>query len=412
LAAAEVAASAFSPEGLPRIAVISDVAVERTGAGSLLLYRLLEKYPRDRLRIFYPPAQSRGEDVRIPGAEYIALPYKFPRAIANRFDPFAPVLCSLLVQREARPVLESLGSFRPDCVLSVAHGYLWFTAAAVADSLGVPLHLFLHEEWPNLVTHNRKGVVWDVVRTAARARARSVYHRASGRFSVSRGMVDEMERTYGIASTLIYPNRGDDSPVPRVRVRPEPSKTPVVAHTGFLHFEGNRWLLQQTARMAGELGGHLDLYTMHSAEQLANWGLPPPVVRNVGFFPAHEMGERVASTADALLLTGSFDDKDRIDASTLFPSKLADYTAIGLPIITWAPAYSSAARWSAETGGALLFTDRDPAPVRAALVRLQTDRAFAAEVAKRGVEAGKRDFELSVARDRFFGALRSAKSTP
>jgi hypothetical protein len=33
---------------LPRIAVISDVGVERTGAGALLLYRLLKDYPSER----------------------------------------------------------------------------------------------------------------------------------------------------------------------------------------------------------------------------------------------------------------------------------------------------------------------------------------------------------------------------
>jgi hypothetical protein len=93
----------------------------------------------------------------------------------------------------------------------------------------------------------------------------------------------------------------------------------------------------------------------------------------------------------------------------LFPSKLADYTAIGLPILTWGPAYSSAARWCSEhAGAALLFTQRDPAPVREALKRLRSDRAFAAETARRGVEAGMRDFELSVARDRVFTTLRGS----
>jgi hypothetical protein len=411
MAAAQRVLSGPSSEP-PRLLVISDVAVERTGAGSLLLYRLLQRYPAERLRVVFNPASARGPETRLPGVEYVPCAYRFPRYLVNRLDPFAPVLCSLRMRAEAAKVIEALGAFEPDAVLSVAHGYLWFTAAAVAETLGAPLHLLVHEEWPNLVTHNRPGAIWDLVRSVARMRIAPLYRQAAGRLSVSRGMVEELAGTYGLSSTLLYPNRGDDSPQARVRVRAQSSGAPVVAHTGFIHFGGNVALLASLAEMLGELGGHLDLYTMHTAEELARWGLKAPLVRRQGFFPASEMGDRVAATADALILTASFEAKDRRDVATLFPSKLADYTAIGLPIVTWGPGYSSAARWCNENpGAALVFTRRDPQPVRAALERLLSDRAYAADIARRGVEAGTRDFDLAAARRVFLGTLDPKSAT-
>jgi hypothetical protein len=391
---------------LPRLLVISDVAVERTGAGSLLLYRLFDEYPADRLRIFFQPAASRGPEVRLPRVTYSPLGYEFPRYLRNRLNPFWPVFAARRMRTHAVRISSALENFVPEAVLSVANGFLWFTAAAFAARSRIPLHLFVHEDWPTLVTANRPGWVWNLVRSAARATARPVYRQATSRFSVSRGMVEELNRSHGVSSTLIYPNRGADSPECAVRIRAERTGAPVVAHTGFVHLAGNAALLREVAGLIGPLGGHLDLYTMHNDSELAYHGLVPPVVRNVGFFPAREMTERVAATADLLLLTASFEDNDRQDVSTLFPSRLADYTAIGLPILIWGPNYSSAARWAAEHPGATeLVVSRNAGLVENAIRRLVSDRAHANEVVRNGINAGKNSFELAVARDELWTAL-------
>jgi hypothetical protein len=183
-----------------------------------------------------------------------------------------------------------------------------------------------------------------------------------------------------------------------------------VAHAGFLHLAGNAALLRAVAGFLGPLGGHVDLYTMHTDADLAYKGLVPPGIRRVGYFPAHEMAERVAATADALLLTASFEERDRAHESTLFPSKLADYTGIGLPIVVWGPAYSSAARWfAANPGAGALVTERDPQAVQREIERLAGDREHACTIAAAGVAAGRKDFELSVTRGKFFRALVAAR---
>jgi len=397
-----------SAAGLPRIAVISDVGVERTGAGALLLYRLLKDYPSERLRIFCNPGHaSSTPGVRLPGISYQNVDYRFSRLLQTRFNPLGPVAAAYQMRLYAGAVRRGLADFRPQALISVANGYLWFTADVVAKQLDIPLHLFVHEDWPQLITLHRRGAARDVVMAAARQLIRPIFARPGARFSVSPGMADELRARYDLETEVLYPNRGEDSPEPVVRVRNEASGPPTIAHAGFIHLAGNAALLRSVAAELERLGGYLDLYTQHNDADLARFGLAGPAVRRIGYFPAREFADRVAATAHALFLTASFDEKDRTHERTLFPSKLADYTGIGLPILIWGPAYSSAARWARDNpAAALLFTDPDPKPVADAMIRVTQDPHYARKLAQGAVDIGKAFFELSTAREQLYGALR------
>jgi hypothetical protein len=268
------------------------------------------------------------------------------------------------------------------------------------------LYLFLHDDWASFEIRTR-GRVGNLARGVARRRNGRIFRRARGLFSVSEGMSKEILRTCGVKSAIVYPTRGDDTPAPRIRVSERPSaRAPVLAHVGLIHADGTAALLRKVAALLGERGGTLDMYTRHSAEELTAWSLTPPLVRNQGFLSAAEMWQRIETTADGLFLTASFEEKDRRAVTTLFPSKLADYTAAGLPILIWGPEYSSAVCWArANPNAALVHTNLDPGPVRDALLRIISDRAFAAGVAANAIEAGKLYFDLDVARRAVFDQI-------
>jgi glycosyltransferase involved in cell wall biosynthesis len=396
---------------LPRLAVVSDVGVERTAAGSLLLYRLLADYPPDRLLAVDAGPDARwGPERRLPGVAYHSFPYGLPRLVRTRFNPAGPLLMTALARRFTRRVLGAVRPFAPDAVLTVTCGYLWVAAAAVARRLGVPLHLVLHDDWPSYQTRRKPGLVHDAVRWACRRAVGRAYRQAAVRFCVSPGMAEQCGRWFGRPGTLLYPNRGADTPEARVRVRPERGGGPVVAFCGHVHQDGALTLLRELAGVLAAAGGHLDLYTPHGDADLARWGLRPPVVRRVGFLAPADMAERLGQTADALFLPGSFAARERLDVATLFPSKLTDYTAVGLPILVWGPPYSSAARWALDNpGAAAVVLDPDPAGVAAALAQLVADRGHAAALAARALEVGARDFNLESARRVFLGALAATQ---
>jgi hypothetical protein len=393
---------------LPRLVVIADVSVEQTGGGALQLYRLLGAYPAERLRVVHNPAFPLSDQARrLPGVTYQPHAYRIPRLVRNRLDPFWPALAALRMQRHAPAVAEELREFAPEAVLTVSHEYLWFTAAAVARRLRLPLHLILHDDWPSLQTAYQSTPVRKVVRWACRRLMGRVYRQAVSRLCVSPGMEEHCRRWFGAAGTVFYPARGDDSPSPQVRVRPVAGGPPVVAFVGNVHQGSTPDLLRKLAAVLASLNGHLDLYTILTADRLAALGMAPPTVRVPSHFPsAAEMNDRIGRTAHALVLPAAFDPCEREDVVTLFPSKLADYTALGLPVLVWGPSYSSAARWARENpGAALLFTDPDPAPVRDALLRLTTDTGHAVRLAAAAVEAGQRYFEPAAARRALYTAL-------
>jgi hypothetical protein len=85
---------------------------------------------------------------------------------------------------------------------------------------------------------------------------------------------------------------------------------------------------------------------------------------------------------------------------------LADYTAIGLPVLVWGRDYSSAARWATENpGAAILITAPEPALVCEAVLRVMTDSRYALRLAAAAIEAGNRYFELAAAREIFLKAI-------
>lgn len=389
---------------LPRLLVVSDVGVERFAGGSLVMYRLFNGYPPGKLMVFTPQTGDAVHE-RVVGAEYRDLSYGIPRWIWNRFNPFWPVLMAASIRSLAPKVVKAAQEFRPQAVLSVAHGFLWFTADRVAAELNIPHHLCLHDDWPAQCTLSQSKWVKPAVRAACRRVSRPLLCRARVRYCISPGMAELYLQQFGVNSIVLYPPRGQDSAAPTVRTHAPPTNPFVVVYAGLIHKSWAAASLRNLALQLAVVGGRLDLYVPYDDAELMNWGLTAPNVRRVGFFPAHEMAKRVRQEAHALILPAAFDPDEQLDISTLFPSKLADYTSIGLPILVWGPGYSSACRWAADNPGATeLVTEVDPRALLPALRRL-ADSQHALRVASTGVAAGIRNFDADTVRDQFWRTL-------
>lgn len=392
---------------LPRLAVVCDVPVERSGGGALLLYRLLKGYPPDRLAVLTGTLDRQGKThERLPDVAYHDVHYKVGRLVRNRLNPFWPVVMSRLIRSRVGEIGRVLRDFAPQAVLAVPHHFSWIAAAEYARRAKVPLHLVVHDDWPSYQTFRQTGFIKDAVRRVMRSTLGRVYRGAASRLCVSPGMIEQCREWFGVEGTLLYPNRGDDSPPPRLRVRADAAGPPVVAFCGNINQDGTIDLLRKMAAVLEGVGGRLDLYTMVSDSHLSNIGLSTPAVRKLGYFPAAEMGDRVGSTAHALFLPASFEPRERLDVATLFPSKLADYTAIGLPVLVWGPEYSSAARWVIDNpGSAELVTRPDSDAAREAVLRIHADPAHAAALGAAGIKAGSRCFDLDEAKKILYSVL-------
>jgi hypothetical protein len=88
----------------------------------------------------------------------------------------------------------------------------------------------------------------------------------------------------------------------------------------------------------------------------------------------------------------AYGERDRHNMEISFPSKLADCTATGLPLIIDGPDYCSAVRWARENPGVSeIVTDGSVDGLRAALQQLQ-DPAVRLRLAREAIRRGKEYF--------------------
>ena len=128
-------------ELLPRLLYVGDVPVEASYHGSALLYRLLQRYPPDRLMIAETNLVRPGTNRRLRDVRYVRMKAGWPRLLRTRFSTsYARWLTRRAPSRAAQLAALTAG-FMPEAVLTVAHGYSWLTAARFAVHIGVPLHL-------------------------------------------------------------------------------------------------------------------------------------------------------------------------------------------------------------------------------------------------------------------------------
>ena len=388
---------------LPRLAIISDVVPTREAGGELLLARLLSTWPSSQLLVVEGNLLSRDPERALSDVVYHRVTYSYKRAHQTRYGPHLNLLLMQTIRLIQQRIQHHILKFKPDAILTVSHGHLWLVAARVAIRLNVPLHLICHDEWAR--TTPLPG--W--AKASADRLFGKVYRQAHSRLCVSPGMAEEYERRYGAKGTILYPNRGNDSPEARLRAKPLDRSTGlVVGYAGSIWMAGISEQLLTLAAAIERIGGRLVVFTNQWSGPLAERSN----ISHGGFVPAHELADRLGEVADVLFVPMSFDPADAQTVATAFPSKLTDYTAIGLPLLIWGPSFCSAVRWAKEFPGvAEVVTEPGIDDLSAALQRLADDPQRRVALAQRGVEVGEQCFSLEQARDVFYSAVAGPMAT-
>ena len=100
----------------------------------------------------------------------------------------------------------------------------------------------------------------------------------------------------------------------------------------------------------------------------------------------------------------SFDASDRVNMQMAFPSKLADYTATGLPLLIYGPTYCSAVVWARENPGVAEVVE-DKADLNNAINRLANNPSHRIALGKRALAAGREYFTHARAQQVFHQCL-------
>ncbi len=385
---------------LPRLLYVGDVPVESTVAGATLLYRLFDGYPADRLAICQSDlAIIRSPERRLPGVVYHQFSLGNTRPLYSRVSGYYSAFMLVRAGLRAATLAARLNGV-PDAVVTVAHSFSWLTAARLAQQYGLPLHLIVHDEY--LAT---MGIAAPM-RGFLEARFLRTYRAAASRFCASPAMRDHYFRRCGASSEVLYPSRARDavaftSPSSRV-LRPGSPFT--VAFAGSLN-PGYVALMEGLASALGGLGGRLEIYGAPPAPALRS-RLASPVIGFHPFLPSGELSERLRGRADVLLVPMSFDGADAENMTLGFPAKLADHTAMGIPILIVGPPYCSAVTWARENPGvAEVVTDIGLPELARAIRKLSDDATVRWNLAVEALRVGQMFFDHTRAQERFFAGI-------
>jgi len=385
---------------LPRLLYLGDVPVEASYHGSALLYRLLQDYPADRLRVIEGNLSTSRSDRRLPGVRYQSLDIGYARLLNSRFHEWYSRWLERRSGARSRQLPALLEGFEPQAVITVGHGYSWVTAARFAAEHRLPLHLVIHDDWPSIVPSS--------LRARVERQFSNVYRQAVSRLCVSPQMMREFERRYGAAGAVLYPARDTGAPSfagPPDRLRHN-GRPPVFAFAGTVNTAGYARLLRHVADCLDPVEGQLLLFGPVTAEQAASVGLAHPRIRACGLLPAGELMTRLRNEADALVVPMSFAPEDRLNMQLSFPSKLTDYTATALPLLIVGPSYCSAVQWANDNPGvAETVTSEEPAALIDAIGRLAGDPAHRWRLAENAKATGDRLFSASHAQSVLMAAL-------
>ncbi|AOY83934.2 glycosyltransferase [Moorena producens JHB] len=331
------------------IVVISSVPPEPTSAGQIILHRHL--------------SQLDGWKVSVVPHPQDLLTRLAKRLNRTRFHTWVNNLNVLTHGRSWDPLCHSHQlSSQKAIVLTVAHGDGCWAALRFAKKYGLPLVTIFHDWWPDL------PIVHAPFRQLIARRFQQLHDSSDLVLCVSEGIQKALGSHPN--SKILYPIPASLPSEPRSNNSIADKSRPLrVVYSGNLYEYGP---------MLGEL---LQGVKDHPSLQVQVRGKNPNWSADVqkemrerglwlDFAPRAELNEWLSS-ADACLVTMSFNPAMRRRMETSFPSKLLEYVQFGKPIVIWGPEYCAAVRWAKEGNKAICVTDKSTNAVISALEQLR-----------------------------------------
>jgi glycosyltransferase involved in cell wall biosynthesis len=214
---------------------------------------------------------------------------------------------------------------------------------------------------------------------------------------------------YGVEAEVLYPIR--DAEMPLFDAPPEQLRRAdgqfTVAFAGSINSTGYVKALVTLQGALEAIDGRLLIFGPLTADEAQQLALHSPCTIVRGMLTARELMTRLREEAHALFVPMSFEPVDRANMELAFPSKLADYTAVGLPLVIYGPSYCSAVGWARENPGvAEIVEARDG--LTEVVQRLANDPLLRHRLGMRALEAGRKYFTHETVQTVFNQALKSS----
>lgn len=338
-----------------------------TGAG-VVLRRLLETYPQERLWLLTSSRGVRGARSQdpLPDAAHTAtLPrFAIPWRGLRRLTPLLnTLLIPLIVWRGVRLVRRH----SIQGLFSIPWNEYCAAAYFIHRLTGCPLFAYFMDD-PLGSPGTRSGFLYRPLMPRFLRAARRIW-------GISPAMCDHLETAYGVKCELLLPTLDSDAS-PAAPARPtEPRDGELhIVYTGAIYgaqLDALRNLKRALDGKSSSPNLSLTLYTSVDEAGLREMGLAGANIRRA-HVPSAEIPS-VLSAADVLFLPLSFAPDQQHVVETSLPTKLAEYLASGTPILVHAPPYASVTKYCRERRFGLIVDAPDPVRLEQALRQLAGD---------------------------------------
>ena len=376
----------FSAASMDRIKVLvlSSVVPNALGSGGeLVLHRHLKLNPRIQFQVVswqrFPFRLKVIGKLRDVGLGFVS----------RGCECLFPVLPS------SKMIHDQIHSFRPDVLVTVAHGWWHIQARRSATQFKLPLVSFFQDWWPD----------FPEVPAAFRARVEREFRETCAASDVVICVSDHMRRELGEPKNAVVLHDAPSLPLCDERTRS--IEFPLrVAYFGNLFeygplIESALRTLNGSDRVRLEVFGPTPLWSSGAEEEFRSRG----VYR--GFIPSNELAESLQNFQAALVVM-SFAPSHRRRMITSFPSKMIDAMQLGLPVVVWGPEHCSAVEWAHRGERALCVSDPNPSALREALEQLAALPVKQARLAESAREAAAGEFNHERIQAQFIDALERA----
>ena len=397
-------------ESALRFLYISDFPPSEENGGRILLKRLLQAHPPENVCVFTLSAALRTSTVeeRLP-CRHVG----FPILYRSRNWPLTRIkhaLSWLMVGGISLAAAFEIWRRKPNVILTILHGRLYFAAAAAGALTATPYIVFVHDDRVSQIPG--ASCFW---RRVGKPLTGLVLRHAAHVYSVSPGMQRFLRAEFHVASEVQWPATQGGGPswphLPQAGVLR-------ILFAGGIHYanQDSLGLLVDVLRSgllraSGLPALQLDICTRISEcpPSVLSWAGPDIAIRD---WLRPEQLRNALREADVLFLSYAFLDRWRHAVETAFPSKIADYLAAGKPILVLAPTYSTLARYAAEEHFAELVTDFNPEALAAALRNLALSQPYRKILARRSLEVFRRNHDMSRQRRQFYDLVLKLAARP
>jgi len=246
-------------------------------------------------------------------------------------------------------------------VMTVAHGDAYYAAMRYANRHNLPLVTFFHDWWPEIPEMH------GMFRSVLERSFRRLYQESSLAVCVGPGMKEELGPHAN--SKVLHPIPSVASiAMSHIDREVDKKRTFRLLYSGSFAEYGPMLMqaldyFKDHPHIRFEVRGNSSGWSDPFKKEMRECGLLLP-------YASREDFDSWLITADAFLITQSFDEKHSRLMRTNFPSKLVEFAQLGKPLIIWAPAYASGPAWARDSGQALVVDKADPIYLKRALEEL------------------------------------------